>query len=58
MKFICPNWPEEGAAVEITGCGREFEAEPDDEGLLDCPHCGIWFNPNHPGNQPPAAAQR
>lgn len=46
--YICPDWPEDGATVEITGCGRTIETVPDDEGIIDCPHCGIWFSPTHP----------
>jgi hypothetical protein len=29
---------------DIVGCGRTFTAEPDNEGLIDCPHCGMWFS--------------
>lgn len=36
----------------IIGCGHVFEAELDDEGLIDCHNCGMWFNPNHPSSQP------
>jgi hypothetical protein len=25
------------------GCRHTFTDEPDDEGLVDCPECGIWF---------------
>ena len=28
----------------IIGCGHEFDATPDSEGLVDCPNCGIWFS--------------
>lgn len=27
------------------GCGAMFEQEPDAEGLVDCPECGICFSP-------------
>ena len=30
---------------DIVGCGHVFEAEPDDEGFVDCHNCGIWFDP-------------
>ncbi len=30
---------------DVVGCGHRFEAEPDHEGLVDCPECGIWFDP-------------
>lgn len=28
----------------VVGCGAEFDAEPDREGLIDCPNCGMWFD--------------
>jgi hypothetical protein len=28
---------------DVVGCGQTFRAEPDKEGLYDCPHCGIHF---------------
>lgn len=30
---------------DIVGCGAEFTAAPDFEGLIDCPHCGVVFSP-------------
>lgn len=24
---------------------------PDDEGLIDCLNCGLWFDPDHPNNE-------
>lgn len=43
--FRCPTEPQSGIAPtdDIIGCGTVFDAEPDDEGLVDCPKCGIWF---------------
>lgn len=29
----------------VVGCGAVFPAEPDREGLIDCPECGMWFPP-------------
>jgi hypothetical protein len=29
----------------VVGCGAIFCAEPDHERLVDCPECGIWFDP-------------
>lgn len=29
----------------IVGCGRSFAQKPDDEGWVDCPYCGLGFNP-------------
>ena len=40
-RYKCPKSPE----MEIDGCGFEFEGEPDDEGIVDCPECGMWFTP-------------
>ena len=37
--FTCPT---EGDPA-MSGCGKTFDAEPDYEGLVDCPHCGMWF---------------
>jgi transcription elongation factor Elf1 len=31
-------------------CGSSNTSLPDDEGLVDCGECGIWFNPTHPRN--------
>ena len=50
MRYRCPTdeaYFDGGELVEHTviGCGAEFDAEPDEEGLIDCPACGIWFNP-------------
>lgn len=34
-------------------CGsRNIGTEADEEGLLDCFNCGIWFDPMHPNNSP------
>ena len=34
-------------------CGSSnISNEADDEGLLDCMNCGIWWNPLHPANAP------
>lgn len=55
MKVQCPNWPtpldrgteiqRRTASNDLVGCGHVFEAEADDEGIVDCPNCGIWFTP-------------
>ncbi len=44
-KQVCPTHPDPQGG-DIIGCGHVFEAEPDDEGLLDCPECGIVFSPD------------
>jgi hypothetical protein len=32
-------------------CGSHSTTQPDEEGLLDCMDCGIWFDPKHPRNR-------
>lgn len=43
----CPDWPQAGidAADDIIGCGHAFYAGPeaDEDGMIDCPVCGICF---------------
>lgn len=36
-------------------CGSHNVSDADDEGLIDCMNCGIWFNPLHPNNSPTVA---
>jgi hypothetical protein len=43
MNYTCPTKPQPGIKEDILGCGHTFEAEPDHEGFVDCPHCGIFF---------------
>lgn len=45
--YQCPDTAIDVAPGEtlILGCGHLFSSKTDDEGLVDCPHCGIWFNP-------------
>jgi len=33
-------------------CGSSNVSDADDEGLIDCMNCGIWFEPLHPANSP------
>lgn len=33
-------------------CGSSNVSDADDEGLIDCLKCGIWFEPLHPANSP------
>lgn len=47
-EFLCPtdNPPERRPdETVIIGCGAAFTGEFDDDGIVDCPHCGIWFTP-------------
>lgn len=44
-KYTCPKNQLVGDVNgEFLGCGHTFEATPDDEGLIDCPQCGLWFS--------------
>ena len=36
----------DGTTHTIIGCGSVIPDLRDDEGLVDCPNCGIWFNPD------------
>jgi len=39
--------------AKCPACGsHNISGEADDEGLLDCLNCGIWFDPLHPANAP------
>lgn len=44
----CPTSPTamDGTPHTIIGCGAWIADDRDDEGLVDCPKCGIWFNPD------------
>lgn len=50
--FTCPVNPVLATdGRPIVGCGRSFAAERDpDDGWVDCPHCGLMFDPDHPEN--------
>ncbi len=39
----CPTAPR--FPGDITGCGSTNLTEPDENGLIDCLNCGIWFDP-------------
>jgi hypothetical protein len=45
--FLARNVP-----VDCPECHSTNLSEPDDEGLVDCLGCGIWFDPLHPENKP------
>lgn len=36
----------DGTAHTTIGCGAMIPDVRDDEGLVDCRNCGIWFNPD------------
>lgn len=45
---ICPTGPNE---LDIQGCGMLITEVPDPEdGWIDCPYCGLMFDPEHPEN--------
>jgi hypothetical protein len=56
MTVTCPDWPSPDVAPEsqIIGCGRTYDAEPDCEGLVDCPECGICFNAERAARERPS----
>jgi hypothetical protein len=39
--YRCPDG--ERHPGDVVGCGAVFAAEPDDEGVVDCPTCGMFF---------------
>ncbi len=47
--FLARNVP-----MDCPECHSTNLTEPDDEGLVDCLECGIWFDPLHPANRPVA----
>lgn len=42
-EYRCPDWK---STSDLVGCGHTFEAEPDDDGWLECPNCGMHFDAN------------
>lgn len=42
--YRCPT-DEYRTVDNVIGCGHEFTATPDEEGYVDCPECGMWFEP-------------
>lgn len=44
----CPASPKapDGTLHTVIGCGVLVPDVRDDEGLVDCPICGIFFNPD------------
>lgn len=43
LKVTCPAEPRH--PDDVVGCGSEHVCGPDAEGLFDCGHCGVFFNP-------------
>lgn len=50
-RYRCPDQADAPGSDghTVVGCGAEFDAEPDHDGLIDCPECGIWFRASEPG---------
>jgi len=44
MEYQCPT--ELRKIDDLGGCGAVFESTPDEEGIVDCPVCGMWFTPS------------
>lgn len=46
--ITCPTTPRtiDGEPHTVIGCGATIPDRRDDEGLVDCPHCGIFFDPD------------
>jgi hypothetical protein len=44
-RYCCPSHSEPGVDDDdqILGCDNVFEAEPDSDGYVDCPECGLFF---------------
>lgn len=46
--LTCPTTPvpyDDDPTQVLVGCGSSNVSEPDDEGIVDCLDCGIWFTP-------------
>lgn len=42
--MTCPNTETyEQREQGLVGCGSSNITEPDDEGIIDCLSCGLWF---------------
>jgi hypothetical protein len=39
----------DGTPHTVIGCGASIPDIRDDEGLVDCLACGIWFDPDEEG---------
>lgn len=50
----CPmQETERSVLAPIKGCDLVFDVETDDcDDMVDCPRCGLFFDPSHPNNQP------
>ena len=41
--IICPLHHRNDAGDDYEGCGHTFQAEPDEDGYVACPECGLTF---------------
>lgn len=60
MNLICPNHsqPQSDPDDDILGCGKIFPYDPEnDDGMVDCPHCGLCFDPRDGRNDPGGVPQ-
>lgn len=49
----------DGQPATIIGCGQVIEdPTPDHEGLIDCPHCGMWFHPSEASRKQKAESRK
>lgn len=52
VTYKCPTKSarSDGNDHNIRGCGDQFDGRIDDEGIVDCPWCGMWFRPDEEEN--------
>ena len=48
----------DGTPHTVIGCGAHVPDERDSDGLIDCPRCGICFDPTSPTNHPTTGDNR
>lgn len=45
VSTTCPSWPGPDPVIDIRGCGTEMTVVPDEDGWVECPRCGLQFDP-------------
>ena len=52
VTYKCPakSSRSDGNDHNIRGCGEQVDGRADDEGIGDCPWCGMWFQPDEEEN--------
>ena len=50
--YTCPTSTHlpDGTPHTVIGCGATFEWAPDEEGIVDCPECGMFWKPGVEGD--------